>query len=735
MPALDSYSSLESLLLFQSLAAHGTRPESFDKVSLSLRNSNFLPKESRSDEEYLSAASLQNLYLALLKEEAKLELLPLSNDEHGKRSPKKRKAPSPQLPTIEDAAKYTSLVPRVINRLYARYRDQTTKDIEDQERTYHTLADQLHSLQSNHEKDGNAALDVILNKSESRPPTREGFPNIIHDSDSSPPAPEDEATARAKRTHSRKHNASIDSIINHDEPNDRPNNSNSTSANDNHQTTQVNQIPYQSPPFGHHSLPIPAQLPHSSVQPLASTLVLPRPTSMPQSSFPPNPPWAPTHDLTNTQTSPPFGNQSDARRMSFDPHSAWRQPSSGQSRHSIHSTIDHRQQPHSNHTPRGGIQLPPFQVSSQIPTVNQQETSNRASFQKPQRSAPENSQLRKSVGSIDNYAYRTADPNFQLTPINGRTLDHVRNAGISVSPGSVTRWRLPLGTTLSGEADQPRDISPIADDISSSKQQTSSRKLQNTKSMHNKSTKSSSPRQNILRGNSIASLPESGLKHEPSTPAHLTDDTDGDNTIKTRKPKRNPNKQPVNNLLENAVSARDQASHDVVASRNFGKSSKGILDVIQSHKHASVFSHPIRERDAEGYYEIIHQPQDLKSIKNAIAAGTRAVAAALEGQASPGKGTTASGGTITLPYNEALVPPKGIVNAAQLEQEVYRMLANAVMFNPGKDEIVMMAREMFKDVEGSLNAWREVDRNAMDNDVDEVSVVDDVQSSNKRRKV
>src|SRR5207248_6276649 len=35
-----------------------------------------------------------------------------------------------------------------------------------------------------------------------------------------------------------------------------------------------------------------------------------------------------------------------------------------------------------------------------------------------------------------------------------------------------------------------------------------------------------------------------------------------------------------------------------------------------------------------------------------------------------------------LPISSDLVPPKGIVNSAQLEKELMRMFANAVMFNP-----------------------------------------------------
>lgn len=41
--------------------------------------------------------------------------------------------------------------------------------------------------------------------------------------------------------------------------------------------------------------------------------------------------------------------------------------------------------------------------------------------------------------------------------------------------------------------------------------------------------------------------------------------------------------------------------------------------------------------------------------------------------------------SLQLPISEELVPPKGIVNNAQLEKELMLMFANAIMFNPDPD--------------------------------------------------
>lgn len=165
----------------------------------------------------------------------------------------------------------------------------------------------------------------------------------------------------------------------------------------------------------------------------------------------------------------------------------------------------------------------------------------------------------------------------------------------------------------------------------------------------------------------------------------------------------------------------------IIAYRNFHKMTAPIMNNITSHKHASLFANPVKERDAEGYTDIIRRPQDLKSIRAAIMAGSRAVAAATAGIAespagtpgagtpnagasTPGAGNASGTGMVPLPWSTDLVPPKGIVNGAQLEQELCRMFANAVMFNPGNEGVVRDTREMFESVEVAVAAWRATEK-------------------------
>lgn len=209
----------------------------------------------------------------------------------------------------------------------------------------------------------------------------------------------------------------------------------------------------------------------------------------------------------------------------------------------------------------------------------------------------------------------------------------------------------------------------------------------------------------------------------------------------------------------------------ILASRNFPRIVAPLLHDINSHKLASLFAKPLTERDAPGYSSLIYQPQDLKSIRAAISAGSRFIAGipdtATSGGAddviavaSPAAAGTPTASTTTTTTTKAsniwvertadVVPPKAIVNSAQLEKELCRMYANAVMFNPdpkrsfgpafrlsktggraartdkeddaddeeeeeeGFDDegggFVRDAREMFEGVERSVAAWRAAER-------------------------
>ena len=106
----------------------------------------------------------------------------------------------------------------------------------------------------------------------------------------------------------------------------------------------------------------------------------------------------------------------------------------------------------------------------------------------------------------------------------------------------------------------------------------------------------------------------------------------------------------------------------VLWTRAFPKISSSALESIAGHKNASTFSYPVKERDAPGYKNLILRPQDLKSIRSAITAGSRAAAAVVADDPSLNVNPAAS--SLLLPISEDLIPPRGIINYAQLEKEL-----------------------------------------------------------------
>ncbi|KAL1890233.1 hypothetical protein Sste5346_008387 [Sporothrix stenoceras] len=114
--------------------------------------------------------------------------------------------------------------------------------------------------------------------------------------------------------------------------------------------------------------------------------------------------------------------------------------------------------------------------------------------------------------------------------------------------------------------------------------------------------------------------------------------------------------------------------------RGFPKISASALDQISSHRHANMFAHKIRDRDAPGYGSIVRHPVDLKSIRMAITQGNKAANAAVSTLSEEERDSGNS--SVWLPINADLVPPRGIINSSQLECELVHMFANAVMYNP-----------------------------------------------------
>ncbi|KAI0974742.1 hypothetical protein F4678DRAFT_349077 [Xylaria arbuscula] len=171
------------------------------------------------------------------------------------------------------------------------------------------------------------------------------------------------------------------------------------------------------------------------------------------------------------------------------------------------------------------------------------------------------------------------------------------------------------------------------------------------------------------------------IKNEEATPRTLQEamDTATDEAIQDRA-------LGVLNSLSNKRKRQDSPLHrgsptpatHVLWTRAFHKISMTALDQIIGHRYANMFANPIKPRLAPGYYDIILRPQDLKGIQKAITAGSKAAAATVATMPDVDPNSPA----VWLPVSIDLVPPRGIINIAQLERELIHMFANAIMYNP-----------------------------------------------------
>ncbi|KAH6618596.1 Bromodomain-containing protein [Boeremia exigua] len=225
-----------------------------------------------------------------------------------------------------------------------------------------------------------------------------------------------------------------------------------------------------------------------------------------------------------------------------------------------------------------------------------------------------------------------------------------------------------------------------------------------------------------------------GMDEEPiNTPSQMTTRRRGAAPATTHSARRKRTAREAS-LAESDDPGTPSPNRTVVAYRNFHRICQTILDEITSHKHASIFAHAVKLKDAEGYYDLIKRPTDLSTIKKALSTGAKHVTASASDTplGSPG----GPGATVELPLAPDLVPPRAIVNPAQLEKELMRMFVNAMMFNPGDAGVVEDASEMFESVQRSVSTWRNVHGRGGGRDGGEGTPVDgEEEVGSKRRKV
>ncbi|KND94404.1 hypothetical protein TOPH_00952 [Tolypocladium ophioglossoides CBS 100239] len=176
------------------------------------------------------------------------------------------------------------------------------------------------------------------------------------------------------------------------------------------------------------------------------------------------------------------------------------------------------------------------------------------------------------------------------------------------------------------------------------------------------------------------------IKKEVLTPRPHDDagDTTADESVHGRPPMATPgsvsSRLAKRKRQETPPELPAPQSH-VLWTRGFTKVSSSALDQISSHRDANMFATGVREKDAPNYRQIVLQPQDITSIRSAIKQGNKAAVQAASSLPGGDPGTA----SVWVPLSEDLVPPKGIINSAQLERELVHMFCNAIMYNPDPD--------------------------------------------------
>ncbi|KAF2808691.1 uncharacterized protein BDZ99DRAFT_571590 [Mytilinidion resinicola] len=873
MSTIDTpYSPLETLLLFQSLAAYGVEPAVFSRISDLLKKNPHITSSDRFEVGRLSPDSLRNWYLKELKREAQSEKHDGANgDSEGHngevQNPRKRKAPSPSFPTVQEASQHTHLIPRLVAKLYSGYRAHVTELIRDDERRYDRLQRDLEEIEQGkwddrlqQDTNGTGKKPARQSQTPTKHASQRATPDdtatagsLVPPTTAQKPSSAEQTTPKPVETRNgqptlqpeskpepdpspRKTTALLDSQappatphLTQPQPPNTPGHARIPSQPQGPPKPPLTQYPaagYTTSPTAVHRSPYPPQ-PHSGQFPISSAS--PNAPSAAPAGHPPSPAGVPAYSTQYPQLPPsPYSANGVPQypgpspdHLQYPP-TAQRypgpytpgQPSPGpvpssqtpQQQRSYYAPYATHQTPYPptqqahQAPPIMQYMLPPFQVTPQDPTRAYQQQQKTA--QQVQVSTPNNRQPLVATQTTSGTSQPSAQPQFPPRVLPGHlqgpfsTPSGVRGPRPSLTlatPSSVTRWKhsaqKPPRSPV--RAPSPEPLSDAENDVKEPAQKASSSKSASKRKTKSKDTlrtedisgdvgvrqmrsgriQPTRPRGGSVtpsvvgssirgrtRSQSVTSHTETmsadhesamgyKVKTEPGTSADMIDDDrSATNTPVVATRRRGGTLQSLQsnkrkrNVRETSVADSEEMPstpglQTVVAPRHFSRMCNPIMNDILSHKHASIFSNPVKEKDAEGYYDIIKRPQDLKSIRTAIAAGAKAVQAAASSDTpagSPGGG----GGNVILPLSPEVVPPKAIVNSAQLEKEFMRMFANAVMFNTGEDGVVQDAKEMYEAVEKSVTTWRSsAERTTGRMESEDIGAEDDAPTTVKRRKM
>ncbi len=793
MPGSTAYTPLEALLLFQYLYSYGITAAVFSRISEQLKADPQVRSAPAFDAGRLSPDALREFFLRLLKDESRNRNQSGADAEGvngtSTQASRKRKASSPALPTLQDAAQDVNLLPQLILQFYGRYREHAVAEIREEEQRHDQLQQDVLEIQR-------GEWDALLQEQQLAGPNGQARPSPS----AIPPRLSETLPDAAQPV-----DPSSSPII---EPSKT-------------EPRQLPQLQIQRPPS-----PVHAQL--STSQQSQTVRNVPSSTAFNRLGLAADRPSSPL----NPQTAASRAGQSPIAPLSQTgpaqpPPRVGLSPGPG----NVGTPPARPIQPGSPlPSQRGGVMLRPFQVTPQVPAPiqQQQQLAVDAGVQSDSQPAGKGQQLHVppqqinvhpplQLGQASSRLLHATDaqsaglPEDGSSPINAgspfqpestphRTGPPLSPLVISItkilsnpslastplpSPSKAKRlpytsWKnTPDNATRNSSPTRPgsRSVSPIENPPSPEEETdtappsrprrwkrdaaTQESSVPSTRSgrvpsrrTRGASTTSSAVGSSVrgrTRSQSIishASVDNESVSRaikpepEPSTPADLNyapsnvDETPmpAPAAASTRRgpATRSKRKRSIASEASDAMTAQEPDQSEppqappqstanerrtIIAVRNFPRLSNPLMNDITSHRHASLFAVPVRDRDADGYSSMIRRPTDLKTIKAAISAGARATntLSAAETPVSGAAGAAAGArdaASFAVPWSPEMAPPRGVVNSAQLERELMRMFANAVMFNPGEDDVVADAREMFESAVVSIVNFREAEKGA-----------------------
>lgn len=738
MPPLSAYTPFESLLFFQSLAASNVRPASFASISALLSNNQHVRQQVAFSADRLSPEALEDLYATLLRDGIDRENGPNGKptDSSPSSNPKKRKISSPRPENLSNTATHAVLVPELVAHLYARFKELVTKEIREDEKRYTQIKDEIDRLEKEDDKSTNI---------ETAPLNSDELPPQSMDLDVKQETTQQEKSLKqaVPQTSQTAGSQGDGEIAGQTKPGPIQPSANATNAMMEEQYAQDKMVA-PARPTGPSQPPVPPLAPRTQ-HPVPGTPTAPPPTAVPHPSQ-----IAPRPNIATPLSKP--GVESTPTQSSFQ---QWQLEPPPQSPYSAVSPTATSQV--------GSASAKQPQPSSQAPSRKPSKAS--ISSNVPSTPGPAQSEIQTPVPI--GHPRLSQTPNVVIPPYNDKGGSRPR---LSIdTPGSSTPWKrtprlsIPHSPT-SPARPRPEDVSPISERGSSPEaldfsrpRERKTRRSQAVTGDKSTPTIKTERTSTTRRGRAISSAStqsrgRSVTSRERSPAAETGRDSRAERrsgvgaSFDESTPKqRSKRKRGVSESFEEP---KVDTSRYVVCTRGFHRTAAPILNDVTTHKLASIFAKPLGERDAPGYHDLIYRPQDLKTIKSAVHQGSKAVAAATEAVSTPAgdsespapvSGTPTKNNVLMLQKSEDLVPPKGIVNSAQLEKEFVRMFANAIMYNPvpergfgpgfpmicdrGSREstqssdgeeggIIQDSKDMFKDVEQAVTRWRAAERTA-----------------------